>query len=149
MYPSSAQSQRWERGWLDSVKGTEIQPNPGEHDTRVRIRIDPKIAADVPVPTPKPSPPRTRSVRLKESDFWEAGFSEDCRGCELILEGSRQSRVHTAARREGMEEYLATATDGLRRQRSASASSSLRTGSGELGIPRWRIESVQLLSLAA
>ena len=108
-------SQRWSTEWIPLLTGTELQPNPGEYDTRIRVRLDPQVAADVQVPAPKPAPPRTRSVRLSESDFWDAGFTEDCRGCQLILEGSRQSRVHTAACRRRMEEHLATTADGRRR----------------------------------
>ena len=114
-------SQRWDLAWLQRLEGTEIQPNPGEQDTGVRTRVDPGMPADlVPVPPPpRPVMPRTRSVKLTEADFWEAGFSENCRGCQLILEGSKQSKVHTAACRKRMEEFLATTADGARRLQAA------------------------------
>ena len=119
-------SQRWHGEWLQALKGTEIQPNPGEHDTRIRVRLDPKVASEVVVPAPQPKPPRTRSVRLTEADFWDAGFTDNCRGCELILEGSRQSRVHTVACRRRMEEHLSTTADGRRRLLAAEERKALK-----------------------
>ena len=114
------QSHRWDRDWLLRVTGTEIQPNPGEFDTRIAVRLDPSVAHDVAMPRPEPAPPRTRGVKLFEGDFWAAGFTDHCRGCELIGQGSTQHKVHSPACRRRMEEYLATSADGRRRLQAAA-----------------------------
>ena len=56
------ESERWDPDILTLLQGAEIQPNPGTHDTRIRIRVDPGVALDVQVPPPVPAPPRIRGV---------------------------------------------------------------------------------------
>ena len=65
-------SHRWDREWLLRVAGTELRPNPGESDVRIRVRLDPIVDHDIQMPAPEPTPPRTRGVKLMESDFWAA-----------------------------------------------------------------------------
>ena len=100
-------SHRWDREWLLRLAGTELQPNPGESDVRIRVRLNPIVDHDVPIQAPEPAPPRTRGVKLLESDFWAAGFIDGCRGCELISCGSKQSKVHNPECRRRLEQYLA------------------------------------------
>ena len=107
-------SHRWDREWLLRLAGTELQPNPGESDVRIRVRLNPIVDHDVPIQAPEPAPPRTRGVKLLESDFWAAGFTDGCRGCELISCGSKQSKVHNQECRRRMEQYLAESADGRR-----------------------------------
>ena len=113
-------SHRWDRDWLLRVTGTEIQPNPGESDARIPVRLDPRVMHDIEMPRPEPAPPRTRGVKLFEGDFWAAGFTDHCRGCELIGQGSALHKVHTPACRRRMEEHLATSADGRRRLQAAA-----------------------------
>ena len=101
------------------IAGAELQPNPGETDVRIRVRLNPVVDHDVVIPAPVPVPPRTRGVKLFEADFWAAGFTDGCRGCELITCGSTQSKVHNPECRKRMEQHLAQSADGLRRLQNA------------------------------
>ena len=112
-------SHRWDREWLLRVAGTELQPNPGESDVRIRARLNPMVDHDISMPAPEPAPPRTRGVKLFESDFWAAGFTDGCRGCDLISCGSKQSKVHNPECRRRMEQHLAESADGRRRLQNA------------------------------
>ena len=112
-------SHRWDREWLLRVAGTELRPNPGESDVRIRVRLDPIVDHDIQMPAPEPAPPRTRGVKLFESDFWAARFTDGCRGCHLISCGSKQSKVHNPECRRRMEQYLAESADGRRRLQNA------------------------------
>ena len=133
-------SHRWDREWLLRVAGTELQPNPGESDIRIRVRLNPMVDHDISMPAPEPAPPRTRGVKLFESDFWAAGFTDGCRGCDLISCGSKQSKVHNPECRRRMEQYMAESADGRRRlqnavERRAAAAVGGMTGTDEAAQP--------------
>ena len=104
------EGERWDAESITEMAGTPAQPStaaPGQH-IPIPIHIDQGGNIDgAPVATTqRQEEKRARRVYLKQSDFEQHGYSDNCEGC-LRLQAGMDARPHAETCRARLEEELA------------------------------------------
>ena len=107
------EEQRWNHEAVMSVRGSPLQPNPGENDIRIRTKMDPGIPADdnLHAPITKEEIAREagepRPFYLMRSDVRKAseiiGYTKGCPGCRATERNYVSRPVHIPECRLRME----------------------------------------------
>ena len=114
------EAERWDAESITEMQGTPAQPNPTAPGLHIPIAINiDQGDGGAPVETQQRKVEQTaRRVYLKQQDFEQHGYSDECEGCARLQAGMAP-RPHSEACRTRLEEELGKQDSGNQRWQAA------------------------------
>lgn len=102
---------RWERDKVLAIRATVVQPNPGQHDMRIRTHLREPLPPRPPlVAQPSEGNHDARQIYMTKADFDEgkhgAGYTDGCSRCSKMRLGLPVAGAHSAECRTHMQNTL-------------------------------------------